>query len=205
MARFVSQYRGYTVGIRAGTAEVRDAGSGQLTRQGTPDLEAKFSHDLMDEEAIKLAKLDRSEGGLANAKPKPDGSMPDAPFHGMQQDESGKLLPIEIRLSLFDSEIAARQNGWSDEDEALVVKTLRQSPNLGTHFVEVVPTPTAKPWPGYDGVTDPEKVIEIVGQIDASLATVLQYEKENQNRPDFVKALTDEIALSEEASVVVSA
>ncbi len=131
--------------------------------------------------------------------------MPPAPFHGMQEDESGRPLPIEIRLAVFDSEVAKLANHWSDEVEAEVVEWLRSNPRYGVDFVEVVPAPVGKPWPGYDGVDDPDRIIEIAGDIEADLNAVLRYEKENAKRDWVIAALEREIESLDEAEIVVSA
>lgn len=202
--RFVSQYRNYTYGVKTGVAEMRDPQSGAITREGIPDLEAKFTHDLVDEDAIRIAKLDRSEGGLARIKPGPDGRMPPAPFHGMQQDESGRDLPIEIRLSVFDSEIAQLQNGWSDEDTQLVIDKLLSSNRRGTDFQLVEKIPAALPWNNYDEMTDPERVLLVAETIGADLNQVFAYESSHQNRKEILEAINEAQALAGE-EIVVSA
>ncbi len=198
MARFVSANRGQIVTVQTEEAEY-------LGPRGVVPakrlMEAVFSHDNVRPEDAVAAKLPRSQGGLANTDPKPDGSMPDSPFRGLTQQENGQFLPIETRLSVFDSEQAALQNRWTEDEEEYVVEFLRA--HSGQDFIEVKAAPASIPWNGYDTVTDPARVIEIAAIIEADLGSVLQYEKENQNRTDFVLAL--EAATAEAEDVVVTA
>jgi len=229
--RFVSDKRGLSITIIPGTPEVRDPGTMQVTRAGVPDIEASFSHDLLDEEASRIAWLPRSAGGLANTDRRPDGSMPDSPFRGMNQDESGKFLPAEIRFSVFDTEVAQLQNQWSDAVRADVETKLLTSGFHSTEYVlipsslrateiepvlellrtskpelaEILTVEPEIPWKGYDSVEEPQQVIQIASLMNADLAAILAYEKLNQNRPDFVDALDQEIAMLGETDVVVNA
>ncbi|MDH4104169.1 MAG: hypothetical protein OEV29_12420 [Thermoleophilia bacterium] len=203
--RFVSDKRGLSITVVGGTPEVRDPASGAVTRSGVPDVEAKFSHDLLDEEAINIAKLPRSQGGLANTDRRSDGTMPDSPFRGQQQDESGKFLPIEARLAVFDSEVASLQYGWSAETRERVEQELLTHAFRGNLYQLVESAAAGLPWNGYDSVTDPEQVIYIAGLTNTDLNLVLSYEKANANRPEFVEALVKEIVMLGEAEVVVNA
>jgi len=201
--RFVSDKRGLSITVRSGSAEVRDPATRSITAPAEPDIEAKFSHDLLDPEAIRQAWTPRSQGGLANIDRRPDGSMPDSPFRGIQEDESGKHLPAEIRFSVFDSEIAQLTQGWSDDVRDEVEQTLLA--HAGGDYVLVSPVPTGKPWNGYDDVTDPDDVIKIAALTNSDFASVLTYERENQARTEIIVALAKEIALLGETDVVVNA
>jgi len=205
--RFVSDKRGLSITIKPGSPEVRDPGTYAVTRQSIPDVEAEFSHDLLDEEAIFVAKLAKSQGGLANIDRRADGSMPDSPFRGLGQDESGKFLPVETRLAVFDSEVAQLQNGWSDELREEVEQALLGHAYRGSLYqlVERQAAPASAPWSGYDSVTDPERVIEIASMTDSDLSVILAYEKSGQNRDYMVGALEREITSLGEAEVVVNA
>ena len=46
-------------------------------------------------------------------------------FRGLPIYENGQTVNPNYRVSVFISEVAKLKNGWSDEDEALVVETLR--------------------------------------------------------------------------------
>lgn len=203
--RFVSDKKGLSITIRAGTPEIRDPASGAVTRAEVPDIEALFSHDLLDEEASRVANLARSQGGLANTDRRPDGSMPDSPFRGQQQDESGKPYPPEIRFSVFDTEVAQLSKGWSDEVREEVEGALLRHTFRGSLYQLVEASPLDKPWNGYDSVTDPEQVILIASMTNTDMSAILAYEKRNAQRPEFLTMLEYEIALLSEAEVVVNA
>lgn len=181
MARFVSQYLKYAHGIRSG----RPARMG-LNGTMEPEvsfLEAQFSHDPVTPKDALVAK--------SNLK-----------FIAVPEDEAGNEIDPSYRVSVFDSEAAKLANGWSDEEEALVVEKLRESADLGNAFCEVLPDPILAPWPNYDS-TDPDAILGIARQIDADLEQVLAYERENANRPGVVDALA--AALEGEPTVVVRA
>jgi hypothetical protein len=199
MARFVSANRGQIVTVQVEADEYMGPRGNLVPRKAL--IEAKFSHDRVTPADAVVAKLSKSQGGLANIDPKPDGSMPDSPFRGLTQMENGQFLPIETRLSVFDSEQAALAEGWDSETEDYVVEFLRA--RAGNDFVEVKAVAATIPWNGYDRVTDPTRMIEIAADIEADLATILQYEKENQDRADFISVLEE--ALVEEEDVVVTA
>jgi len=189
MARFVSQYKGYSHGVRNGK-EARLGPNGVMIPE-TVSLEAVFEHEQMDTEAILVAKRPIEQGGLAN----PDPLKP--PFHGMQENEAGREYDITPRLALFDSERAQLKNEWTDDERILVEDTLRASNFNGVHFVEVVPEPPTKPWRGYDDETDADQILYLAKAIDADLNQVIAYEAANQNRLEVLKGL--ELAAQEQA------
>lgn len=203
--RFVSDKRGLSITVIAGSPEVRDPATRAVTAVAVPDKEATFSHDLLDEEAIRVAKLPRSEGGLANTDRRADGTLPDSPFRGLQQDGSGKFLPVEIRLAVFDTEVAQLQHKWTDDEREEIEQLMLASPYNGSEFVQVKPIPAGLPWNGYDSVADPEQILYIASLTNSDLSKILSYEKENQARSDVIDALESEIALLGEAEVVVNA
>jgi hypothetical protein len=195
MARFVSQYKGYTHGVR--DAREPYMGLDGKIVPGQMGLEAAFVHEQMDAEAILIAKKPTTEGGLANPDPLK------APFHGMQENEAGREYDITPRLALFDSEREQLKNGWSDSERELVENTLRKSPAYGRHFVEVVPAPVERPWRGYDDVADTDRILELAIAIDADFSQMIAYEKANQNRDEVLEAL--EAAQAEDETEIVTA
>jgi hypothetical protein len=197
MARFVSQYKGYSHGVRNGQESYLGP-DGRMV-PGLKPLEAAFEHELMDEEAILVAKKSKEEGGLANSDPlKP-------PFHGMQENEAGREYDITPRLALFDSERAQLKNEWTDEEREIVEAALRNSTFYGNHFVEVVPTPPERPWRGYDDITDADRILDLAVAIDADLNQVIAYEAANQNRLEVLRALEQvRDAVAEETTVVTA-
>jgi len=125
-------------------------------------------------------------------------------FRGLPIYENGQTVNPNYRVSVFISEVAKLKNGWSDEDEALVVETLRHNGPIGQMYVEVVPVPTDKPWNGYDELSDETRIVELALAIGADLTQVVQYEKENSNRQSVIEALEAALAGADE-TIIVSA
>jgi hypothetical protein len=183
MARFVSSHRNFTHGVR-GHVPAHLGPDGKMVPEQT-ELQAEFTPDLRNEEdtAIALASLT---------------------FRGLPIFEDGRPVQPHYRISVFDSEIARLQNGWTEDDEALVVETLRTRGPIGVMYVEVLPVPAEKPWNGYDDLTDADRVVELATAIDADLQKVAQYERENKNRPAVLAAIEAAIAAAGE-TIIVSA
>jgi hypothetical protein len=168
MARFVSSHRNYSHGVR-GHVPAHLGPDGKMVPEQT-ELSANFTPDLRNEEDTALA--------LASLQ-----------FRGLPIFEDGRPVAPNFRISVFDSEIARLQNGWTEDDEALVVETLRARGPIGVMYIEVVPAAAPKPWNGYDNAEDAEKIVELAVAIDADLEKVLQYERENKARPEVIAAL----------------
>jgi hypothetical protein len=183
MARFVSQHRNFSHGVR--NAEAAHLGPDGVMVPEVTALAADFSPDLRTDEDIAFAKSTFN-------------------FRGMPIYESGKEVEPIYRISVFDSEIARLQNRWSADDEALVVEVLRGSSMNGAAFAELKPEPATKPWNGYDEVNDAARIVELALAIDADLDKVLQYEAENLNRPEVTAEIKIAIAAADE-TIVVSA
>ena len=183
MARFVSQHREFAHGVRPGK-EAHLGPDGVMVPEQR-ELIANFSPDL------------RTDADLALA-------LSTFTFRGLPIYENGKEVSPAMRVSVYDSEVARLQEGLTEGEEELIVAALRSSSHLGTAFVESVPVAALKPWNGYDDVTDADRVVELALAIDADLAQVLQYERENASRPEFVAALKEAIDSADE-TIVVSA
>ena len=183
MARFVSAHRNYSHGVRPHVA-AHLGPDGKMVPEQT-ELSADFSPDLRTDEDTAFA--------LSNLK-----------FRGLPIFESGKPVEPHYRISVFDSEVAKLQNGWTDEDEAEVVEALRLRGPIGQMYVEFVPEPAAKPWNGYDELVDADRIVELAKAIGADLTQVVQYERENSNRRAVIEALEAELADASE-TIVVSA
>ena len=182
MARFVSPHRNFSVGIRA----ERDAylgPDGVMVPAVTP-LEAQFTPDLRTDVERDLA-------------------LSTFQFRGLAIHENGQPVDPTYRISVFDSEVAKLQNGWTDADEAAVVAALRSGP-IGQMYVEVVPVPVEKPWNGYDELTDADRIVELATAIGADLSQVVAYERENRDRDDVIEALKAAEAEADE-TIIVSA
>ena len=183
MARFVSQHRNFSHGVR--NAEPAHLGPDGVMVPEVTALAADFSPDLRTDEDIAFAKSRFN-------------------FRGMPIYESGKEVEPVYRISVFDSEVAKLQNRWTAADEALVIETLRGSNMNGAAFAELVPEPASKPWNSYDEVSDPTRIVELALDIGADLEKVLQYEQENLNRPEVTAEIKVAIAAADE-TIVVSA
>lgn len=183
MARFVSQHRNFNHGVR-NAKEAHLGPDGKMVPE-TRALDAQFSPDLRTDEDLAFA-------------------LSTFNFRGLPIYESGEEVGASYRVSVFDSEVAKLQLGWTDEEEALVVDTLRNSGMIGQAFAELVPEPAAKPWNGYDDVEDADRILELALAIGADLDKVLAYETENKNRPEVTATL--KIAITEaDETIVVSA
>jgi hypothetical protein len=183
MARFVSSHRNYSHGVRNGVP-AHLGPDGRMVPEQT-ELSADFTPDLRTEEDTALA-------------------MASLQFRGLPIFEDGRPVQPHFRISVFDSEVAKLQNGWTDEDEAEVVDALRTRGPIGSMYVEVLPVPAEKPWNGYDSLTDADKVVELALAIDADLTKVAAYERENKARHEVLAALDAAIAAAGE-TIVVSA
>lgn len=107
------------------------------------------------------------------------------------------------RLSIYDTDEEAREQGWDDELKAQVEEALNKGQNQDYFRIEADKAP--KPWPSYDE-TPEESIVDIANVVGVSLEDVLVYEKENQNRESVVidvkKALS---SLADDSEVVVQA
>lgn len=124
-------------------------------------------------------------------------------FNGLAIYENGQHVDPSYRISVFDSEVMKLKNGWTDEEEALVVETLRHNGPIGQMYVEVLPVAASKPWNGYDELDDADRIMELALGINADLDQVAAYEKQNQNRSDVLDALAG--ASTADETIIVSA
>lgn len=183
MARFVSPHGNYSHGVRAGQPE--RMGLNGVMLPAVPALKAQFETDWRQDEDIALAK------SVFN-------------FRGLAIYENGQHVEPTYRISVFDSELAKLKYGWTDEDTEIVVEALRNNGPIGQMYVEVIPAPAEKPWNGYDELDDATRIVELATAINADLEKVMQYERENQKRPEVIGALKAEIDDANE-TIIVSA
>jgi hypothetical protein len=168
MARFVSPHRNYSHGVRAEKLQRLGPYGEHLPAEKA--LEAQFGPDYRSDEDLALAKSTFK-------------------FRGMPIYENGQPVDPAYRVSVFDSERTKLQNGWTDEEEALVVDALRHNGPIGKMYIEVVPATVDKPWNGYDNLEDAYRIVELALDIDADLAQVIAYEEQNSNRDRVLEAL----------------
>lgn len=164
MARFVSFGRRYAHGIRSEISEPTQFGRHTIVRP----LFAQFSEDGRTEYDV--------EYGVKMLRP-----------HGLPEDsiEGGEIDP-RSQMGVFDTEETGRAHQWTSEEKAIVIETLRNSPENGVNFVEVL---HSEPFAGYSTMT----AENILQAIDAGIAVdyemAIAYERENENREDLIAEL----------------
>lgn len=109
-------------------------------------------------------------------------------------------MVANISGHFFDTEIAARELGWSDDEkesvEALLLYKCRTVPNFIQQVVkEHVPAP--KPWATYDEL--PVEAILEVAVATKLIPETLRYERENLQRADLIEALEDQMLADADA------
>lgn len=180
-ARFVSQIRNLSVGIRQGHDEYLGPQGRMVPAER--HLEAEFDHDLATKADIEAAKATFES------------------WPGLMELDNGQPFGHGLRVSVFDAEHAQLKNGWSDEETELVVEVLRQHPVQG--YFEIEFEPAAKPWNRYDEIEDPDRLVELAIEFGVDIPSVIAYELENRARPQVVEAL--EAARDEVEEATVSA
>jgi hypothetical protein len=180
-ARFVSRYGNYSVGAQSKIAEHFGTGEERVLKRR---IDAQFHRSLVSDEDLALAIQSFHFTGL--------------PFN----EETNSNISPRFRVSVWDSEWARINEGWEEDEIALMIQKLRNDPGLGTDHVEVAATRAAEPFPNYDDLSI-EDILSIVKLASIDPATVIAYEVENQNR----KELLDRFAgvTADDDTVVVSA
>lgn len=180
-ARFVSRYGAPSVGIQHSVTEHFGTGeSRQLKRR----IDANFHNGLVNEEDFALALSVFS-------------------FPGLPEDfDTNTNVSPRYRVSVWDSEWAQANEGWTDEEIDLIISKLRTDPGYGRDHVEVTQAPTAAPFPSYDTLSVDE-ILQIVLLTSIDPETVIAYERENQNRERLIAKL--EGKADDDDTVVVQA
>ena len=182
MAKFIAKFGKYRHGIRTGRSMVLADGQRQ---ELTKDLMARFDISVVTQEEQELGIRSFVHAGLPE-----------------DRDTNEHFSP-RSRISGFDSERAQVMYGWTDDERELVEYTLRNSPHYGDEFMEVTPQPAEKPWPTYDDVSDPDKIVEVALAIGIPLEDVIAYELENRKSAPVIDALYDALNPEEEAEDVL--
>lgn len=177
--RFASRHRQFRHGARIGESMVLANGKEQVIEK---HLSAVFSPagQILSEDEVKYA-------------------LDNLVFHGLPIDKNtnSHASPC-VRLSGFDTEKAQAENGWTDEERAIVEDALRGSEVFGQDFIEIPAQRVQKPWATYDD-TPVAKIISLTEAVGVGLDEVLAYERQNQNRDSVVFLLED--ALGHQPSV----
>lgn len=167
-ARFISRYGAPSVGIRHQITEHYGTGKQKVLQSR---IDANFQHHLVTDADFAVA--------LATFQ-----------FPGLPEDfDTNSNISPRFRVSLWDSEWARENEGFTDEEIDLIIETLRRDPGYGTDFIELTKAPSKAPFPTYDELQDLEKILEIVRVAGLDPEAVIAYEEENQNRAAVVNAL----------------
>lgn len=182
MARFVAKYAKFRHPVRPDVYMNLASGARELIQ--TP-LVAVFDQSI--------ATVEEKEFGLRAFR---HTGLP------IDKDTETHISPSH-RISAFDSELAAFNEGWSDEERELVEKTLRESTANGIDFLEFIPAPPAAPWATYDEVEDPA-AIALIAQATATVQAALAYERATKKREAVIAALEAPVK-EEEDTVLIQA
>lgn len=175
MARFVSFGKRYIHGVRGEVSEPTQFGRRMILRP----LFAQFSEDGRTEYDLEV--------GVKNLG-----------THGLPEDAiDGGDVDARSQMGVFDSATVARTNQWTDEEEQIVVETLRNSPLYGTDFIEVLHEP---PFAGYEVMTAENILQAIDAGIQIDFDTAIAYERENMNREELIAELMARKNASEESA-----
>jgi len=186
--RVLSKYGQYKIQVRPQVTEAYATGQTKIIQSA---LVASFS----------LGEVNAEERAIARAR---------FAFNGFYQEEDMvSVVEPDYRISAFDSLKAQTLNHWSDEEREQVEHTLRRSAErLPQDLIVMEEEKLDPPWPTYDSF--PGTQAELLTKIDEDgfdLQTVLNYERENQNRDKLVaameKALAVDAALEPEEELVV--
>lgn len=171
--RFISPHRGYAINIR-NPVQVPDK-YGQMN-EVEKGLVASF--DISS--SPKDWEIDQAEKSLD--------------FRGMPVEEhTEEAIPVYLRLSVFDSEQAQIHNGWTDEERRVVEEKMLRLQHPQEFILSAKPAVPA-PWPAYDTITIPVKIKKTVAELGYDPQTVIEYERDNANRPEVLAALEELLA-----------
>jgi hypothetical protein len=166
-ARFLARYGNFSVGVQSLVREHFGTGESRVLK---PRIDAQFQHALVTDEDLAVAVQSLHFPGL--------------PF---DNDLNQNVSP-RFRLSVWDSEWARVNEGFSEEQIEQIIEKLRQDSGLGVDFIEVAAKRAAEPFPNYDTLAV-EAILDIVGVANLDPEVVVAYEVENQNRKELVDAL----------------
>jgi hypothetical protein len=102
------------------------------------------------------------------------------------------------RLSIYDTDEAARAENWTPELKAEIEQSLLSG--VGQFYFQLEVPRVDLPWPAY-ATADPEDVVRTAGLVGVSLEHVLAYETENANRPAVVAEIKDALAANDEVEI----
>lgn len=164
----------------------------QVRRERTMTLADGQMQVLQEGVYIKFRQGDVTAHEVEEAKQR-------LPLRGFkqEQDEVTEVSPIS-RLSSFDTDLEAIEQGWDAETKALVESELMKRANETSFVIYVEPTPVDAPWPKYDEfVGTTEELLEKLATDGISLSDTIRYERQHANRPALIEALEQALAVQE--------
>jgi hypothetical protein len=183
--RFVSQFTNYVINIQAAVKRVGDFGV-EILR---PDILAEFRpHDWTQRDL---------ETAIASFQ-----------FKGSYQheDEATPVHPA-YRLSTYDTDELAIEEGWDSETKELIEQRLLTSKGFGRDYVLVQELAMAAPWPSYDEFAgSAEELAMQVLDLGYSPEEVIAYEssKWGQQREDVLAALAGAVEARDAGEIVIT-
>lgn len=164
-ARFVSRYGNYSVGVQSLVKEHYGTGESKVLK---PRIDAQFHNHLVTDEDFAVA-------------------LSSFTFPGLPEDfDTNAHISPRYRVSVWDSEVAQREEGWSDEQIDMMIARLREG--VGVDHIELVSAPSKAPFPAYDTLSV-EEILQIVKLTSIDPESVVKYERENQNREELIERL----------------
>ena len=126
-------------------------------------------------------------------------------LHGFQQHQD-EATPVDTihRLSVFDTDEAAKELHWDAETKAKVEDVLnRKALTTPQAILQIVGKPVDPPFPSYDSYDgSPQVLVELLVELGHDLELVKSYEISfGPNRPDFIEALDIGIEAMREQTV----
>lgn len=177
-ARFVSRYGAFSVGIRSAVKEHLGHDGQMVPPQRR--LEAQFHRQLVTDDDFAVAVSSFNFPGL--------------PF----SEETQSHVSPRYRVSVWDSEWAKANEGYTDSEISLMIEGLRAE--VGTDVVELTVPKAGVPFPTYDECK-PEEILQILKVAGIPAEKAIAYERENLNRADLLRKL-EGVEVDDDAVVV---
>jgi len=168
--RFISKYAKYALQVRPQVVEAYATGATKITQE---QLVARFTIQAVTGDERALARQIFS-------------------FNGFYQEEDWvTIVEPDYRISAFDSLIAQVEEHWTDDERIAVEQALIRESEQHPQDVYMIEAKRAQiPWPTYDSFKGtPAALCKKIEEDGYSFADVLDYERENQNRPEVVAKL----------------
>ncbi len=164
-ARFISRYGNYSVGVQSLVKESFGTGESKILK---PRIDAQFHRSLVTDDDLAVAVQSFRFPGL--------------PF----DEETNSHVSPRFRISVWDSEWAQLNEGWSDEQIEMIIAKLRAT--SGVNHFELEQKRLGEPFPNYDTLSI-DDILKVVDVANIDPGPVVAYERENQNRGELIDAL----------------